>query len=102
VMLLTGPESGERLDTFYRRARPGGPGWRVVQERTGVPAASPLGRDLLESAAVLAYIVGAMLGIGGVVVGSTAWAAGGAAATAAGLLARRRFVRTRGLGAVER
>jgi Na+/proline symporter len=95
VMLLTGPESAERLDAFYRRARPGGPGWRVVQARTGIAAASPLGRDLVESAAVLAYIVGAMLGIGGIVVGSTAWAVGGALATVGGLAARRQFVRSR-------
>ncbi len=95
VMFLTGPEPAERLDAFYARARVGGPGWSVVRARTGVMAASPLGRDLAESAAVLAYILGAMLGIGGVVVGSWAWALGGAAATVAGLLARRRFVRMR-------
>jgi Na+/proline symporter len=95
VMLITGPERPEHLDAFYRRARPGGPGWRVVRARTGVAAASPLGRDLLESAAVLAYVLGAMLGIGGVVVGSVAWSAGGATATVAGLLVRRHFARMR-------
>ncbi len=95
VMLLTGPERADHLDAFYRRARPGGPGWSVVRERTGVAAGSPLGRDVLESAAVLAYILGAMLGIGGVVVGSAAWTAGGAAATVAGLLVRRRTARIR-------
>jgi hypothetical protein len=95
VMFLTGPESAERLDDFYRRARVGGPGWAAVRTRTGVAAASPLGRDLAESAAVLAYILGAMLGIGGIVVGSYAWTAGGAVATVGGVLARRHFVRMR-------
>src|SRR5690606_30011355 len=28
VMLLTKPESDEKLDAFYTRVRPGGPGWR--------------------------------------------------------------------------
>ena len=35
VTLLTAPESVETLDRFYRRVRPGGPGWRAVAERTG-------------------------------------------------------------------
>jgi solute:Na+ symporter, SSS family len=35
VTLLTAPESAETLDRFYRRVRPGGPGWRAVAERTG-------------------------------------------------------------------
>jgi solute:Na+ symporter, SSS family len=35
VTLLTAPESAETLERFYRRVRPGGPGWRVVAERLG-------------------------------------------------------------------
>ncbi|MGI9042364.1 MAG: sodium:solute symporter family protein [Gemmatimonadales bacterium] len=35
VTLLTGPESDATLDRFYRRVRPGGPGWRRVAERLG-------------------------------------------------------------------
>jgi len=35
VTLLTAPESAETLDRFYRRVRPGGPGWRAVAERLG-------------------------------------------------------------------
>ena len=42
VMFLAGPEPAEVLDEFYRHARPGGPGWRPVQQRTGASAASPL------------------------------------------------------------
>ncbi len=35
VTLLTSPEADETLDRFYRRVRPGGPGWRRVAERLG-------------------------------------------------------------------
>jgi Na+/proline symporter len=31
----TQPEPDEKLDAFYRRVRPGGPGWRRVSERLG-------------------------------------------------------------------
>ena len=33
--MLTPPESDETLDRFYRRVRPGGPGWRRVAQRLG-------------------------------------------------------------------
>jgi Na+/proline symporter len=33
--LLTKPEPDATLDAFYRRVRPGGPGWRHVAERLG-------------------------------------------------------------------
>ena len=33
--LLTRPETDAVLDRFYRRVRPGGPGWRRVAERLG-------------------------------------------------------------------
>jgi SSS family solute:Na+ symporter len=32
---LTSPEPAATLDAFYRRVRPGGPGWRTVSERLG-------------------------------------------------------------------
>jgi solute:Na+ symporter, SSS family len=32
---LTAPEPNATLDAFYRRVRPGGPGWRTVSERLG-------------------------------------------------------------------
>ena len=88
VMYATAPVDAGHLDAFYVRARPGGPGWRAVQARTGVAAASSLGADLAEAAMMLALIVGAMLALGGIVVGSTAWTAGGAVAAVAGWLGR--------------
>jgi SSS family solute:Na+ symporter len=35
VTFLTRPESEATLDSFYRRVRPGGPGWRPVARRLG-------------------------------------------------------------------
>jgi hypothetical protein len=35
VTLLTPPETAATLDRFYRRVRPGGPGWRRVSHRLG-------------------------------------------------------------------
>ena len=35
VTLLTPPEQDHVLDAFYRRVRPGGPGWRRVAQRLG-------------------------------------------------------------------
>jgi solute:Na+ symporter, SSS family len=35
VTFLTQPESPAVLDSFYRRVRPGGPGWAAVSERLG-------------------------------------------------------------------
>lgn len=35
VMYATGPESDDTLDSFYRRVRPGGPGWARVSQRLG-------------------------------------------------------------------
>jgi Na+/proline symporter len=35
VTFMTSPEPDDKLDSFYRRVRPGGPGWRKVSERLG-------------------------------------------------------------------
>jgi solute:Na+ symporter, SSS family len=93
VMLLTGPESPEVLESFYRTARPGGPGWRPIRERVDIRPATPLGRDLTVGLGALAQVLGAMLALGGLVSGSTAWALGGTAALVAGTVGRR-FVKS--------
>ena len=36
VMYLTPPESDETLVAFYKKVRPGGPGWKRIQQVTGV------------------------------------------------------------------
>jgi hypothetical protein len=67
VMLLTKPESNEKLDEFYARVRPGGPGWRHQRERTGIPPAQDLGRDSLRIIAGMMVLFGLMFGVGGLV-----------------------------------
>jgi Na+/proline symporter len=67
VMLLTKPESDEKLDSFYRRVRPGGPGWKRQRERTGLPPAQDLGRDILRVFAGLLILFGLLFGTGGLV-----------------------------------
>ncbi|AFZ34021.1 Na+/solute symporter [Stanieria cyanosphaera PCC 7437] len=65
VMWLTPPETDAVLDNFYRRVRPGGIGWQRQRERTGLPSAQDLGRDLLKVVAASLLLFGLMLGIGG-------------------------------------
>jgi SSS family solute:Na+ symporter len=65
LMLLTKPESDEKLDAFYTRVRPGGPGWRRQRERTGIAAAQDLGKDSQRVLAGLLILFGAMFTIGG-------------------------------------
>jgi hypothetical protein len=69
AMLLTKPESDERLDAFYRRVRPGGPGWKRQQRRTGLAPAQNLGRDLLRVVAALFVLFGLLFGTGGLLFG---------------------------------
>jgi hypothetical protein len=64
VMLFTPPERDETLDGFYRRVRPGGPGWRRQRQRTGVAPAQDLGHDVLRACAGLLVILGLMLAVG--------------------------------------
>ncbi|MBE9065523.1 Na+:solute symporter [Leptolyngbya cf. ectocarpi LEGE 11479] len=65
VMVLTPPESDETLDNFYRRVRPGGPGWRQQQQRTGVRPLQNLGLELQRVMAALLLLFGAMFAVGG-------------------------------------
>ena len=64
VMYLTPPESQETLERFYRKVRPGGPGWRQVRERTGIPAAQSLKIDILRVLAATLVLFGLMFSIG--------------------------------------
>ena len=67
VMLLTRPEDDDTLDAFYRRVRPGGPGWERQRVRTGLEPAQDLGRDIRSVLAGLMILFGLMFGVGGVV-----------------------------------
>jgi solute:Na+ symporter, SSS family len=67
VMLLTRPETDEKLDSFYLRVRPGGPGWKRQRERTGAPPAQDLACDLQRVLAALMILFGLMFAVGGMV-----------------------------------
>lgn len=63
VMLLTPPEASEVLEGFYRRVRPGG-AWGPQREATGLAPLDDLGRDLRRWLAWSVGLLGAMLGLG--------------------------------------
>ena len=65
VMYLTPPESDATLDEFYRRVQPGGIGWKRQRERTGIPPAQDLTKDLLRVVAATLLLFGTMFAIGG-------------------------------------
>ncbi len=64
VMYLTPPESEAILERFYRKVRPGGPGWRRFRERTGVEPRQTLGLDLLRIVAAAMVLLGLMFATG--------------------------------------
>jgi Na+/proline symporter len=94
VMLLTRPERDETLDAFYRRVRPGGPGWRRQRRRTGVDPEQDLGHDALRACAALLLLFGLMFAVGSALL--AAWS--GLAVT--GVLAAAGFAWLRRLGPV--
>ena len=73
VTFMTSPEPDAKLDEFYKRVRPGGPGWRVVSERLGY------GRETIPGGALawtnwLAGVIavyGSLFGIGKIIFGET-------------------------------
>ena len=91
VMLLTRPESEATLEGFYRRVRPGGPGWTRQRARTGLEPSTRLGRDLGRTAAAALVLFGAMFAVGGAALGEPATAIPAAAAALAGAVALRRL-----------
>ena len=66
VMLLTKPENDEKLDAFYRRVRPGGPGWKRQRERTGLAPAQDMKKDLQRIGAGIMILYGLMFAVGGI------------------------------------
>ncbi len=85
VTFLTGPESDEILDRFYRRVRPGGPGWSAVSARLG------FGREEIEGGALnwtnwvagVVAVYAALFGTGKLIFGAWGEAAGLLALTVA-------------------
>ncbi|HET9038543.1 MAG TPA: sodium:solute symporter family protein [Gemmatimonadales bacterium] len=74
VTYLTPPEPDEVLDRFYRKVRPGGPGWRRVAQRLGYGDDRIPGGALswVNWAAGVAAVYSAVFGVGEFLVGSAA------------------------------
>jgi solute:Na+ symporter, SSS family len=74
VTLLTSPESDEVLERFYRRVRPGGPGWRRVSERLGFGREPIPGGTLswINWVAGVAAVYSSVFGVGEFLTGSQA------------------------------
>ncbi len=85
AMLLTPPERPETLERFYRRTRPGGPGWRRQRAACGLAAQQDLGADLRSAAAGIVLLLALMFGVGWLVLGF--WGRAAAASAVAGLAA---------------
>lgn len=97
ALWIAGPESEETLDGFYRKVRPGGPGWRIVRERTGVDPESPLRLDLMRTASGCALLFGAMFAVGGVLLLRPGVAAANAGLAAVGVVVLSRLRTTRSI-----
>jgi hypothetical protein len=71
VTMLTQPESDTTLDAFYRRVRPGGPGWATVSERLGFGRESIPGGALAWTnwIAGIVAVYATLFGIGKVIFG---------------------------------
>jgi solute:Na+ symporter, SSS family len=75
VTFATRPESDATLDRFYRRVRPGGPGWRRVAARLGFPGDRIPGGALswINWLAGVAAVYCAVFALGAFVTGSPGW-----------------------------
>jgi len=72
VTFLTAPETDATLDRFYRRVRPGGPGWRQVARRLGFEGDRIPGGALswVNWVAGLVAVYAAVFAVGAMVTGS--------------------------------
>ncbi|UCC49538.1 MAG: Na+:solute symporter [Gemmatimonadota bacterium] len=93
---LTSPERRETLEAFYRKVRPGGPGWRPLAR--AAPDVEPdrhLGLLLLAAVFAAGIVYFTLPGIGLLIFGNYArsvWSLAGAAACAAGVMLLMRRV----------
>ena len=69
---LTRPTDAATLKDFYRRARPGGPGWAAVRaECPGVSPADDATQSFIGWASGVGVVYGALLGVGQLLLGRT-------------------------------
>ncbi|MCT7962843.1 Na+:solute symporter [Laspinema sp. D1] len=65
ALFATKPETEATLNEFYRRVRPGGPGWTKQRASTGLEPAQNLSLDLQRVAAGILLLFGFLLTTGG-------------------------------------
>ena len=70
VTLLTAPEPRSKLVEFYRRVRPGGPGWERIRRDLGMPASSRLAPEFARWVLGCVVIYSFLFGLGSLVFGS--------------------------------
>lgn len=93
--LLTPPEPMAHLAAFYRRARPGGPGWAPVAVPAGIEIRDALGARFADWAAGVLLVYGLLFGAGALLFGSAGNVMLCAAAALAGGARLRRTLRRR-------
>jgi Na+/proline symporter len=71
VTMLTPPEAEAQLIAFYRRVRPGGPGWGPIARRAGGPPPEAIGGLTIDWVAGWVLIYAVLFGIGSAVLTST-------------------------------
>jgi Na+/proline symporter len=70
VTMATRPEPRETLETFYRKTRPAGPGWRPIAEATGVlPPKGEIARNAAFWILGIALVYAIMFGTGALIFG---------------------------------
>ncbi len=92
VTFLTAPTDRRTLEAFYRKVRPGGPGWRRVAVEAGLPVDPIAGGPLswVNWVAGVVAVYGALFGVGKLILGprlEAVWYLG-AGAVAFALIAR--------------
>jgi Na+/proline symporter len=73
AMFLTPPESEATLERFYRRTRPGGPGWSRQRRATGLEPLQDLGGAIIAGALGIVALLALMFALGWLVLGRPAW-----------------------------
>ena len=71
TLTFTAPETDDTLETFYRRARPPGPGWALLARRVGAPAPGPIAGQLFDWVTGVATIYGVLFGVGTLLLNDT-------------------------------
>ena len=97
AMFLTSPESEETLERFYRRTRPGGPGWQRQRDATGLAPLQNLGADVSSGIIGVVFIFALMFGVGWLTLGSTVKGLVALAVAGVAGLALRRVAAWRGV-----